>query len=79
MRLGMADGRMFTQYIGAKLQNDNLKQSIGHEMGKKISNYEYRLYLENTGKLYVNTPQKCPDTHGITCYENAALNSHNFH
>ena len=75
MRLGMADGRMFTQYIGSKFQNDNQKIAMGKEMGRPISNYEYRIHLEETGTLYYTTPPSCNSEHGITCYTQISSNN----
>ena len=45
-RMGMADGRMFTQYLGAQFQNDNQKKQIGDDSNTLLSNYDYRLYLQ---------------------------------
>jgi len=71
-RMGMADGRMFTQYLGAKLQNDNQKKQIGYDSGSIISNYDYRLYLQETGKLYLKKDSACnpnQQNFGMICYQ----------
>lgn len=71
-RMGMADGRMFTQYLGAQFQNDNQKKQIGEDSGTTLSNYDYRLYLQQTGKLYYKKDSACnpnQQSFGMICYE----------
>ncbi len=66
----MADGRMFTQYMPSKFLNDSLRQNLGKDM----TNAEYRLFLETHGKTYRGSqPNKDSCLYGnfgVTCYRN---------